>query len=323
MTTPLEKLHNRFGYACSKGNLTDVQNFLNDPNPKNKIDINWNSNMMKNTFLIQAIENKHPQIAKVLLQVPGINVHLSNRYDQTALSFACRNGYTDIVETLLKHKNIDVNHLSGFFFQFSPLMLAAIHGHKKIVEMLLHMPKIDINAKSYPRQETVLHCAAEAGNTRIIELLLKNPRLDIMMEKNDGKTAYDVAVEYKQNEAANLLQEPMKAYLLLNYMNKHHTVNRIRATLSQQPQSSSQSTTKTRRPRTKQSRLRKGVLEEMTKVKPDILYQLADIMTGTDHKVLHQRVQNQTKKMMEKRFQDMDMTHIMQQLQKKQKQRLK
>ena len=68
-----------------------------------------------------------------------------NEYGDTLLMCAANEGCINIVEKLLKRKDIDVN--SANIDGYTSLMCAADKGFEEIVKLLLSHPDIDINLK--------------------------------------------------------------------------------------------------------------------------------------------------------------------------------
>ena len=88
----------------------------------------------------------------------------------------------------------------------SPLHLAA-NGHHEIVRLLLlkgaKISQMDICGN------TALHYAAAKNFPHCTSELINNPSVDIMLENEDGKTAYHLAVENK----AQLSQAVIESFI--------------------------------------------------------------------------------------------------------------
>ena len=69
------------------------------------VDLNYRDGTMSlNTALHMVAANGHFEIAKLLLESPGINPDILNETKNTALHYAALNGKKEIVELLIKHK---------------------------------------------------------------------------------------------------------------------------------------------------------------------------------------------------------------------------
>lgn len=89
-----------------------------------------------------AIKNNEIEVVKVFLD-KGINVNLQDEnYYRTALIWAAIKGHEQIVEILLKVKNIDVNLPDDY--NRTAFIWATKKNHKKIVEMLVKVEGIDL-----------------------------------------------------------------------------------------------------------------------------------------------------------------------------------
>ena len=86
-------------------------------------------------------------MVKALLDVPRIQVNLIDATGMTALMYASRNVYPDVVEILLQAPGIKVNCQDNE--GKTALIRAAITGSTKVVKILLQVPEIDVNAVDY------------------------------------------------------------------------------------------------------------------------------------------------------------------------------
>jgi ankyrin repeat protein len=86
-----------------------------------------------------------------------------NKYGQTALNAACKNGNIDIVNSLLKYNsNINLCDIS----EHTPLYNACSNGHTDIVQILLD--------NNYDIPDDAIHGACEGGYKDIVEILIKH-----------------------------------------------------------------------------------------------------------------------------------------------------
>ena len=93
------------------------------------------------TSLMNSCYNNDTRITKLLLEY-NANPDFGNKYGDTALHMACRQGYEDIVKLLLEHK-ANLNIENRFAGANTPLKLAEREGHEEIVALLKE--KIDVN----------------------------------------------------------------------------------------------------------------------------------------------------------------------------------
>lgn len=120
------------------------------------------------TALIWAAKEGYTQVVKALLAV-GVKVDYCLDSDDdgtTALRWAAAKGHADIVKLLLS-AGADVNNAG--LYTGSVLAGAAENGHKEIVELLLSAGA-DVNIKDIDG-DTALKLAQKAGHTQIVELL--------------------------------------------------------------------------------------------------------------------------------------------------------
>jgi len=87
---------------------------------------------------------------------------------KTPLYYAANNGHTDIVKKLLATREVNVNH--AISKGNTPLYAAAVNGHIKIVEILL-AENAEINTTDIQRH-TPLYWAVNKGHTEIIKLFI-------------------------------------------------------------------------------------------------------------------------------------------------------
>lgn len=111
-----------------------------------------------------------PEIVKILLQVPGIDVNAQDLIGGTALIYA------------------------------------APWGRENVTKLLLQIPKINLDIREYKNGETALMLAAKWDHENIFKLLLDagaNPDL----VNSDGKTALDLVNSWKRQPYKKLVNE--------------------------------------------------------------------------------------------------------------------
>ena len=118
------------------------------------------------------------------------------------LGLAAFFGQRAVVQLLLD-RGAKVNVSSRNAQKVMPLHGAVSRGDIEVTKLLL-----DKGAEVNARQErgfTPLFSAAGAGNIELMELLVRRGA-DVNARTDDGKTAYDIAVERKQEKAAEWLK---------------------------------------------------------------------------------------------------------------------
>ena len=86
------------------------------------------------TPLINSSYNNNTKITQLLLDYDA-DINKTNKYGDTALHWACRKGYIDIVKLLLDH-DADPTIENRFAGINTPLEIAEREGHKEIVRLL-------------------------------------------------------------------------------------------------------------------------------------------------------------------------------------------
>ena len=113
------------------------------------------------------------------------NLNWSSPLNYLAFPFACKNGYTLVVQKLIEDKNFDLNVKDSQ--GETPLHYAVYDGHTETVKLLLSDPRTDINTQN-GQGETPLHYAVYGGHTETVKLVLSDPRTDINIQDSQGKT---------------------------------------------------------------------------------------------------------------------------------------
>jgi len=96
-----------------------------------------------------------------------------SKFYRTPLHVAAARGYTEIVELLLSHPNIDVNKVAN---GITALDAAIYNGQIKVVEMLLNDERVDVN-QSNESGRSALVVACKFGIVEAVRLILQQPRL--------------------------------------------------------------------------------------------------------------------------------------------------
>ena len=171
--------NNRFtplSFAAYKGKLKNIQFFLDHgakfkPAAKNQ----WNA-------LRNAAHNGHLEVVKFLFE--------KDLDTQGALVSAAQNGHLAVVKFLLE-KHADPK---------GALASAASKGHLEVMKVLLQHG-VDSN-----ELHAALRAAVALGQLDAVQLLIDSG-VDVNIRNQDGKTALQCAIEYKDVEIANLLKQ--------------------------------------------------------------------------------------------------------------------
>lgn len=149
------------------------------------INVNVQGNTGK-TALISAIEYLNENIVNLLLQIPTVNVNLQDQSGYTALMLATEKGHINIVKLLLDNPKININLYDNN--GYTALIHAIKHLQQDIIQLLLQTPGINVNVHDVAG-ETALMWAAATGNINAVALLLRMPGININAQNAHGKTA--------------------------------------------------------------------------------------------------------------------------------------
>ena len=116
-------------------NATETKNYeISSLLLKNGADVNAANFEDKTTPLMNCSFNNDNKTTNLLLQY-NANPDIVNKYGDTALHIACRNGYIEIVKLLLEH-NANPYIENKFMGSNTPFKLASREGHHNIVSLL-------------------------------------------------------------------------------------------------------------------------------------------------------------------------------------------
>jgi len=155
--------------------LRSILNRANSTTIKDKLDefvrnggnINAQFGRNKDTYLMFYIVANQPDIAKILVEHPNINVNVRDTTGSTALNLAVSEpDMLPVIKLLIeKGANIDNTDTMGE----TPLMLATLSDNKEIVEFLVDSGA-DKTLKN-KRAQTAYDIAKEEGNNSLYDLL--------------------------------------------------------------------------------------------------------------------------------------------------------
>ena len=124
---------------------------------------------------------------KLLLELKdGVDIEFANARGLTSLSFACRDGSTEIIDMLLE---------AGAKPRMNQLWYALLRKNISLARKLFeHDAVLDDTERFGERNSTLLHYAADAGLTSFVKLFLDNGA-DVDATDIRGRTAVSLAVE--------------------------------------------------------------------------------------------------------------------------------
>ena len=181
--------------AIARNDLQDVVRHL-EKNPQD-IDKPGRGNL---TPLHQAILRKRPEAAVILLEA-GADPDVLTPGSQSSLHLAVERGLVETAQMLLQ-RGVDTNVRDSQ--GWTALHLAAAKNRIQIVKMMLNHG-VDPNYLS-AAGGTPLHEAAVSGNEDMIRMLL-DADIDPKIVSQTGKTAWDIALEYQNAAAQNILRD--------------------------------------------------------------------------------------------------------------------
>lgn len=142
----------------------------------NGVDLN------SNNFLTLALEqNISKKIINYLIDC-GCDINSFDHRGDNILTLAIRMKRYDIIDILLKNKNININAVN--YNNYSPLMIASMAGSEKMIIKLLHNGA-DINHQ-HCNGNTALHVAVKTNHYNIVKKLLEyNANVNIINIHNE------------------------------------------------------------------------------------------------------------------------------------------
>jgi len=198
--------------ATEAGDLNQVKLFLadkkSDVNMRNKDDF---------TSLMIASRSGNIQIVEALISAKAdvnadVNFYNHNigsaiqpnyipyqNTGMTALMYASRNGYSEIVQTLITAK-ADINKKDNN--GLTALLHATSGNQNKIVQILI-AANTDVNVKTNSGYNALIS-ASFKGYTEVVKSLLA-AKADVNLKDSNGTTALEYATWYKQDDVVRLL----------------------------------------------------------------------------------------------------------------------
>lgn len=126
---------------------------------------------------VSAHVDGHYKMARLLLDMPGIDVNKADLLGNTPLIYAIEKDFSHMTEILLNKENILVNQADDF--GNTPLIIACTMGAPDLVERLLLMPEIDVNiVNTSGNTALVVAITTTLTNLTVIKSLLQHPDMD-------------------------------------------------------------------------------------------------------------------------------------------------
>jgi ankyrin repeat protein len=142
-------------------------------------------------YVAAALGNE--DLVKIMIS-KNTDVNEMTIYMRTPLFAAVYHSHYNVVATLLKHPQIDVNRPD--VYGRTPLHEIAKKGWSqesfRVANALMAHPMIDVNAKDL-RGNTPLHLAIRHLGFAVMPVLLRSPKLDFTATDKNGLTAQKVA----------------------------------------------------------------------------------------------------------------------------------
>ncbi|KAH6896228.1 ankyrin repeat-containing domain protein [Coprinopsis sp. MPI-PUGE-AT-0042] len=153
--------------------------------------------------LLLALENAHYNVAKIILETPGFQIHAASlgAY-RSALRNTARLGISEAAVFLLKIPGMRVNGARND--GVTALMYAARHGRLFILGALLRFPGIVVDTVDKDGKDALRH-AVEARKVEIVEALLRDPRVRTNARDEQGKTSLMEAAKQGYVDIVNVL----------------------------------------------------------------------------------------------------------------------
>lgn len=158
------------------------------------------------TALMYAATEGHEQILSQLLQ-SGASVQLVSNDGCNVLHRGAAYGHADVVRTLLKSSDLDVNGFKRRHNGRNALILAVIYADSRVVEVLLQREDLQPNLRT-SQIPPLLCLAAFRGDVDIFELLLNDERVkevSLNAQNDDGDTALMLAASNGSTSVAKAL----------------------------------------------------------------------------------------------------------------------
>ncbi|KAL8402589.1 hypothetical protein RB596_009093 [Gaeumannomyces avenae] len=152
--------------------------------------------------LAEIVPSSNAQVVQFIHQAGKIDVDSKDKWGQTPLWWAARNGREAIVKLLLATGKVDVESKS--WGGQTPLWWAARNGHEAVVKLLLATGKVDVDSKDQSGR-TPLSWAAANGHETVVKLLLATGKVNVDSKNQGGRTPLSWAAENGGEAVVKLL----------------------------------------------------------------------------------------------------------------------
>ena len=204
--------------ACKYGHLDVIQSLLDHPNSKS-IDINGKNNDGESPIMISCNKDYFVDIAELILRFSidkNIEWNFKGNEATKALSFACFDGYTGVVQFIVDHSeelNVDLNAREPGLFGCNGFMRACVQENFDIVKIFMDQSmakNIDLNARTdfFFQNESIIILLITLGNNGMIHFLLQHQAsqsIEWNATAQGGQTAFMVACQKGNLKVVELL----------------------------------------------------------------------------------------------------------------------
>ncbi|KAI3587286.1 hypothetical protein IWW34DRAFT_875 [Fusarium oxysporum f. sp. albedinis] len=165
------------------------------------------------TALHVAISARNESVAVYLFGVDQVQQDPLDKHNESLLVTACKSGASAVVPHILS-KFPDIIDVKDEQHHLPPISWACRNGHSVIVETLVDHNEIDVNMAvelpdrgSYVRFEgyTPLHFAVQAKSELCVKQILRHPDINLGLENRYGQTPLQMALDGDYQETAKLL----------------------------------------------------------------------------------------------------------------------
>lgn len=170
--------------------------------------------------LLMAAESGDVNAANAELAA-GADVNQSDDDGWSALHLSALNAHTSVVETLLRHPEIDPDSRNRW--KSTPLILASAKGHLECVLAIVGHPRTDIDARAEYYGRTALIEAAKNGHMNVARLLVDSGADVNSTDKSGRNNALIEAIKGRHYEIAEYLLGSGK----LNFLHKDVRLNTL------------------------------------------------------------------------------------------------
>jgi ankyrin repeat protein len=180
-------------YACLRNNIECIKLLL-----KYNANINSISNY-RNILMNVILSNYNENIIQLLIQ-NNINIHFTDNYNKSALTYCIENGYFKLAVSLINKKDANIHIIDNKGKNL--LMYASKYNNIDLFNFLIQLG-INVNHLDNHKNNILIYLCAN-GNIECLQELLK---IDININhKNDYFiSGYIVAKYYQQKECIQLL----------------------------------------------------------------------------------------------------------------------